>query len=115
MNIARDALKAAVMEKGIKPQEIMRYAGICRVDRIIKPILELFYESDIKNLQASVRHNSRRKRKKPTVRFQKFCKYYGMERFLYRFSRSKYADKFIRKALFCLTYGRFRKGGRPLI
>ena len=40
MNIARDALKAAVMEKGIKPPEIMRYAKICRIDRIIKPILE---------------------------------------------------------------------------
>jgi len=40
MNIARDALKVAVMEKGIKPLEIMQYAKICRVDRIIKPILE---------------------------------------------------------------------------
>lgn len=40
MNIARDALKVAVMEKGIKPPEIMQYAKICRVDRIIKPILE---------------------------------------------------------------------------
>lgn len=40
MNIARDALKVAVMEKDTKPQEIMHYARICRVDRIIKPILE---------------------------------------------------------------------------
>jgi predicted transcriptional regulator of viral defense system len=40
MNIARDALKIAVSEKGTKPQEIMRYARICRVERIIKPILE---------------------------------------------------------------------------
>lgn len=40
MNIARDALKIAVNEKGTNPQEIMRYARICRVDRIIKPILE---------------------------------------------------------------------------
>jgi len=40
INIARDALKVAVMEKGIEPKEIMRYAKVCRVDRIIKPIME---------------------------------------------------------------------------
>jgi len=39
-NVARDALKIAVTEKGTKPQDIMKYAKICRVDRIIKPILE---------------------------------------------------------------------------
>ena len=40
MNVARDALKVAVTEKGIKPKEIMQYSKICRVDSIIKPILE---------------------------------------------------------------------------
>ncbi len=40
MDIARDALKFAITEKGIKPKEIMEYAKICRVDSIIKPILE---------------------------------------------------------------------------
>lgn len=40
VNIARDALKIAITEKGIKPKEIMEYAKICRVDSIIKPILE---------------------------------------------------------------------------
>jgi len=40
VNVARDALKAAMREKGIEPKEIMRYAGICRVDKIMKPILE---------------------------------------------------------------------------
>jgi len=39
-NVARDALKAAVNEKNVRPGEIMRYAKICRVDSIIKPILE---------------------------------------------------------------------------
>jgi len=41
MDVARDALKVAVMEKGIKPKEIMQYAKICRVANIIKPILEV--------------------------------------------------------------------------
>ena len=40
VNVARNALKVAVTEKGIKPKEIMKYAKICRVDSIIKPILE---------------------------------------------------------------------------
>jgi predicted transcriptional regulator of viral defense system len=40
INIARDSLRVAVTEKGIKPSEIMHYAKICRVDNVIKPILE---------------------------------------------------------------------------
>lgn len=40
MDVARDALKVAVTEKGIKPKEIMKYAKLCRVESIIKPILE---------------------------------------------------------------------------
>ncbi len=40
MDVAREALKTAVTEKNIKPKEIMQYAKICRVDRIIKPMLE---------------------------------------------------------------------------
>jgi predicted transcriptional regulator of viral defense system len=40
VDIARDALKTSIAEKGIKPTEIINFAKICRVDRIIKPILE---------------------------------------------------------------------------
>jgi len=40
IDVAREALKIAVTEKHIKPQEIMKYAKICRVDSVIKPILE---------------------------------------------------------------------------
>ena len=40
MDVAREALKTAVTEKNIKPKEIMQYAKICRVDKIVKPILE---------------------------------------------------------------------------
>lgn len=39
-DVVRDAAKLAVMEKGTKPKEIMHYAKICRVDSVIKPILE---------------------------------------------------------------------------
>lgn len=40
LNVARDALKTAVTEKKVKPAEIMRYAEICRVDKVIRPYLE---------------------------------------------------------------------------
>ena len=40
INIARDALKVAITEKGVKPGYIMQHAKICRVDNIVKPILE---------------------------------------------------------------------------
>lgn len=40
MDVVRDALKTAMKEKSIKPKEIMYYSKICRVDNIIKPILE---------------------------------------------------------------------------
>lgn len=40
MDVAREGLKTALTEKDAKPKEIMRFAKICRVDSIIKPILE---------------------------------------------------------------------------
>jgi predicted transcriptional regulator of viral defense system len=40
MDVARAALKAAVREKKANPNDIMRYAKVCRVHNIIKPILE---------------------------------------------------------------------------
>ena len=41
IDIAREALKTAVNEKHVNSKEIMHYAKLCRVDRIIKPILEI--------------------------------------------------------------------------
>ena len=40
MDVVRDALKVAITEKGVNPKEIMKYAKICRVNNITKPILE---------------------------------------------------------------------------
>ena len=40
LNVARDALKTAIADKGVSPREIMKYSKICRVDKIVKPILE---------------------------------------------------------------------------
>ena len=40
MDVARAALKIAITEKGVHQKEIMRYAKLCRVENVIKPILE---------------------------------------------------------------------------
>ncbi|MGM0442329.1 MAG: type IV toxin-antitoxin system AbiEi family antitoxin domain-containing protein [Elusimicrobiota bacterium] len=40
INIVRDSMEIAVTEKDTDPKEIMRYSKICRVDKIVKPILE---------------------------------------------------------------------------
>ncbi len=40
VNIAREALKSGITEKKTDPKEIMKYARICRVSSIVKPILE---------------------------------------------------------------------------
>ncbi|MBF0618747.1 MAG: type IV toxin-antitoxin system AbiEi family antitoxin domain-containing protein [Candidatus Omnitrophica bacterium] len=39
-DVAREALKIAVIEKHVPPKDIMHYAKICRVANIIQPILE---------------------------------------------------------------------------
>ena len=60
-------------------------------------------KKDIKNLQASVKARLQNKAKETNRSFSEILQYYGMERFLYRFSRSKYADKFILKGALMFT------------
>lgn len=52
---------------------------------------------DIKNIKASVRDRLQNKAKEASRPFYEVLQYYGMERFIYRVSQSKYADKFILK------------------
>ena len=60
-------------------------------------------KKDIKNMQASIRALLQNKAKETRRPFSEILQYYGMERFLYRFSRSKYADKFILKGALMFT------------
>ncbi len=57
----------------------------------------------VKNIEASIRARLQNKAKETNRSFQEILQYYGMERFLYRFSRSKYADKFILKGALMFT------------
>ncbi|MBN1274610.1 MAG: nucleotidyl transferase AbiEii/AbiGii toxin family protein [Candidatus Aminicenantes bacterium] len=54
-------------------------------------------KKDIKNIKASVRARLQNKAKEENRPFSEVLQYYGMERFLYRVSQSKYADKFVLK------------------
>ena len=40
LDVALQALKIAISEKKTKPTEIMRFAKICRVDKVIRPYVE---------------------------------------------------------------------------
>src|SRR3990172_452187 len=60
-------------------------------------------KKDIKNIQSSARARLQNKAKETIRPFSEILQYYGMERFLYRFSRSKYADKFILKGALMFT------------
>jgi len=54
-------------------------------------------KKDIKNMQASIRSRLKNKTKEINRPFSEILQYYGIERFLYRFSQSKYAERFILK------------------
>jgi len=60
-------------------------------------------KKDITNIQAYVHDRLRNKANEAGLSFAETLQYYGMERFLYRFSRSKYADKFVLKGALLFT------------
>jgi hypothetical protein len=60
-------------------------------------------KKEIKNIEASVKDQLKNKAKESNRPFAELLQYYGMERFLYRFSKSKYADKFILKGALLFT------------
>jgi len=57
----------------------------------------------IKNIEASVRNQLQNKAKERSRPFAEVLQYYGMERFLYRFSQSEYTDRFILKGALMFT------------
>lgn len=60
-------------------------------------------KTPVKNIPASVRGRLQDKARKTNRPFAEILQYYGMERFLYRFSQSKYAKSFILKGALMFT------------
>ena len=56
-----------------------------------------------KNMSASVRQRLLNRSKREDRPFNEFLQYYAIERFLYRLSRSPYADRFILKGALMLN------------
>lgn len=54
-------------------------------------------KKNIKNLETSIRAKLQNKARETNHPFSAILQYYGMERFIYRFSLSQYADKFVLK------------------
>ena len=57
----------------------------------------------IKNITASIRAQLQNIAKETGRSFSEVLQYYGIERFLYRFSCSKYADQFVLKGALMFT------------
>jgi len=60
-------------------------------------------KKEAKNIKASVKARLQNKAKETNRPFAEILQYYGMERFLYRFSKSRYADKFVLKGALLFT------------
>ncbi|MFC1524873.1 nucleotidyl transferase AbiEii/AbiGii toxin family protein [Planctomycetota bacterium] len=60
-------------------------------------------KNDIINIPASIKTRLQNKARETNRPFAEVLQYYGMERFLYRFSRSEYTDKFILKGALMFT------------
>ena len=60
-------------------------------------------KKEIKNIQASIRGRLQNKAKELGRPFTEMLQYFCMERFLYRFGESKYANKFILKGALMFT------------
>lgn len=58
---------------------------------------------DVKNIEASVKGRLQNKAKETNRLYAEVLQYYGMERFLYRFSQSDYAEQFILKGALMFT------------
>lgn len=63
-------------------------------------------QRDVRNIAASVRQKLLNKSKEQFQPFNEILQYYGLERFLYRLSISKYRDKFILKGALLFTVWR---------
>lgn len=60
-------------------------------------------KKEVKNLEASIKAQLMNKAKEMGRPFAEVLQYYGMERFLYRFSQSNHVDKFILKGALMFT------------
>lgn len=58
---------------------------------------------EVVNIPASIRARLQNKAKETNRPFAEILQYYGMERFLYRFGQSKFADKFVLKGALLFT------------
>ena len=65
-----------------------------------------------KNLPASVRQRLTNKAKETNRPFQEVLQYFAMERFLYRLSQSRHADRFVLKGALMFTAWGHRRPGR---
>lgn len=93
MQTFQGALKMYARRKDKDLRTLMRYAGMFRVEKILRQYLEVLYDKTARQLKDLIRNLSRKK----SADAQLLMRNYMMERFLERISLSEYRDKFILK------------------
>ena len=106
-DIAIESLKDYIQTPQANIEELLDYARINRVERIMRPYLEAVNSvSNPKDVAASVSARLLNYAREHEYAYQEVLQYYAIERFLYRLAQSTYRDTFVLKGgrcLFCLA------------
>ncbi len=94
-----EALKLYRQRNPVRADELLRFARVCRVLKVMKPYLEAAAMSrqNPSYPAASVRQRLLNKARESGRPFNEILQYYAMERFLYRLSKSPYANSLVLK------------------
>ena len=100
MDVALEALRTWRGQRRANAERLLEYARTCpsRTRRTSLPR----GRGMTKNVAASVRARLAQQAKTSNRPFQEVLQYYGLERFLYRFSRSQHRDRFLLKGALML-------------
>ena len=105
LDTAVEAVRFYRERRSIKVDDLMRYAVICRVKKIIRPLHRgnSIMAKNIKNTAASVHQRLLNKAKEASRPFNELLQHFAIERFIYRLSKNPHADRFILKGALMLS------------
>jgi len=124
LDVAVEALRLYREHRSVRASELLRFARICRVERVMRPYLEALLSEggrgdrggrgSITNLPASIRQRLLNRARETGESFNHLLQHFALERFLYRLSRSRYADQFVLKGALMFTVWQIPKS-RPTL
>ena len=99
LDVAMEALQEVVRTRRASPAQIMEFARVDKVESAYQPLSDgvLLAAVTPTNLPASIRARLRNKADELGLSFDQVLQYYAMERFLFRLSKTRWADALIVK------------------